>query len=340
MPEYEVKSFFLSVGLGDAAVHLLFEKSTASLNKYSKVLGAVLIDGGLISALGRLKVAIGDLHHVYGTFKFTSIVVTHWDSDHYRALMRMLYDDMTTNVEPDKWKYVDRKTTTFYCPATASSKVFGAAGEWGRFVRTAPDGNGEATLCFLAGGVRREACRLIYGTYCLGYDLFTGEHSSKSVKLHLPIDSLLTYSKELKAGGPPVFLCIGADSRLINQQPIAPQAQQAKKEQAAKLMNDSSILAVIAWPLMVSGKPRLSLYTGGDAEEDREVEVLKWVGNGAVQSTIDVIKLGHHGSHNATPELMGHCRTQYFVVSAGEDHGHPSKQPEGDADVPSIRSAG
>jgi hypothetical protein len=106
-----VHSFHLNVGAGDAAIHLQLERrnpSSITLN----VLRAVLVDGGPGIGYAVLKTAIANIEgdpkyeldpadgFTGGKLKFDSIVVTHWDDDHYDGLKRLLSIDFQEQGEP------------------------------------------------------------------------------------------------------------------------------------------------------------------------------------------------------------------------------------------------
>lgn len=74
------------------------------------------------------------------------------------------------------------------------------------------------------------------------------------------------------------------------------------------------------------------LFTG-DLELEAEEQVCQYMKtlqkSGQLPESYEVLKVGHHGSKNATgEELLGICRPMLALISAGEDnsYGHPSKE--------------
>lgn len=131
MAEHSVASYHINIGTGDSAIHVLEKPTTGGGPK--EYLRAVLVDGGLQAASTVLKSAIELISKNYlkdGIIKFDSIVVTHWDMDHFGGIVKLLKDDfvnqLKVNKELDKKKL--RSTymkydkdgsgclTTFYAP--------------------------------------------------------------------------------------------------------------------------------------------------------------------------------------------------------------------------------
>ncbi|UKZ78429.1 hypothetical protein TrVFT333_006169 [Trichoderma virens FT-333] len=284
---YEVHSNFINVGAGDGAIHLLVKNKTI-------IERAVLIDGGDKTAYEELKSAIFALKKSYGPlntnnilFKFTAIVITHWDGDHYRALTRVLHDDFKLQ---GKSTLID-KNCTFYCPVTAMNKINNT--KW-----RVKDGQ----LYFLDDhGERIPICKAVISTDCIG----------------------VYQCAKLKNKLSPIFLIVGLDFCFVDDTTRTILANERKKVTKAREINGASLMATIIWPRDDSNL-RVSLYTGGDAEEERERHLLKWMGNTEKDVFLDVVKTGHHGSHFALPENIVNFKSQAFVISAGQKHGHPS----------------
>ncbi|KAF7563164.1 hypothetical protein G7046_g951 [Stylonectria norvegica] len=140
--KYEVRSLYANVGCGDAAIHCLFE------DEYT-IVSAVLIDGGSnmsktidtgdgyqknpiirmlawINAQGYKFLEDADRTITYDCLKFSTIIITHWDEDHYNGLVSALQLGYTerANTPPISWlKWApDNKTprTALYCPNVSS----------------------------------------------------------------------------------------------------------------------------------------------------------------------------------------------------------------------------
>ncbi|KAI5358084.1 putative ribonuclease Z/Hydroxyacylglutathione hydrolase [Septoria linicola] len=96
-------------GKGDAAVHLLIHQDRAFTKPF--VLRAVLIDGGLSTGAERIKAVLKKIGPLYDFDAqqggrtsdadqllwppFDSIVITHWDEDHYAGVVQLLHDDLS-----------------------------------------------------------------------------------------------------------------------------------------------------------------------------------------------------------------------------------------------------
>jgi len=102
MATYGVDSFHINVFLGDSAIHLRVQLTSKNGTRYAKrrILNAVLIDGGHNRKLGleRLQLTLETIKTKYVnaagnpfTFlQFDSVVITHWDQDHYQGLLSLL----------------------------------------------------------------------------------------------------------------------------------------------------------------------------------------------------------------------------------------------------------
>lgn len=97
-------------GKGDAAIHLLIVQDRAFLKPF--VLRAVLIDGGTASGAERIKAVLRDkIGKLYDFDRtqggrtaigeqlswpaFDSIVITHWDDDHYAGVMQLIHGHLS-----------------------------------------------------------------------------------------------------------------------------------------------------------------------------------------------------------------------------------------------------
>lgn len=132
-----VDSIHINIGQGDCAIHLLIQHPT---DTRPTIIRATLIDGGprtlfvsasIINAIAKIKnkynfpVCTNDL-------KFDSVVVTHWDTDHFQGVVDLMENDITNQLRniPDptdisevrcsyfKYGGDGRKDplTTFYAP--------------------------------------------------------------------------------------------------------------------------------------------------------------------------------------------------------------------------------
>ncbi|CAM1505213.1 Fc.00g108500.m01.CDS01 [Cosmosporella sp. VM-42] len=332
---YRVESRFFNVGVGDGAVHLLVDG-----NNNDNVEEAVIIDGGREEACTALTAAVQATRP--NNLKFRSILVTHWDDDHFGGLMAMLYRDWAGNHNFQDSTYIDvnpnqPQNTTFYCTITSLKYVH----DRNPFeVRATADGTG-FHLWFIdkdAQGVvlhQQQMCRAIPSCWGIGYDLFKGTHFDpaqaalplKAARQNWPVNSLADVyhlCPVLNTGQRPIFLLVGIDDVFIDDTNWASPEDKWLKVKTAR--NNTSAMATVIWPTN-NNHLRVSLYTGGDAEYQRERRLEEWLqeGNGANNRTVsvDCIKGGHHGAMKATWTRLLELNVQRFVVSTGGEYGHP-----------------
>jgi len=315
--QYKVVSYFINVGVGDGAIHLLLEN-----NHVSK---AVLIDGGEVEAGACTAFTIAALHQKYqGSFTgFDAIAITHWDGDHFRGTLKMLYEDIVQNGQTS---YI-KQTTKIYAPATSFNKVQ-AEGKFRRVKVPNVDHQYELQIKTPNHQDWQRLCEFVISTYCIGYDLFSGIPLSGHHGTPKLIDSLgdVYTASNLLQGGTPIFLCIGCEDFFIDWPDIEDTFNENEINRLAetkKNMNASSLMLISIWPkALPTDPPRINLYTAGDAEEEQEEPFIEWIKN--PNAVIDVIKPGHHGSAKATPERLLDYQTKIFLISAGGRHGHPT----------------
>ncbi|KAL6413187.1 hypothetical protein AUP68_02688 [Ilyonectria robusta] len=321
---YSVKSYFINVGTGDSSVHLLLDGAGG-------VESAVLIDGGKSAAQ---QVVQGAIHHIrqmsYPNFLFTTIVVSHWDDDHYAGLLALLYNDWIFNNGASS--YI-APGATFYCPLRAADREM--ADEKYR-VHSNIDGPDDS-LEFLSPTQQWiKVCKAMTGTFCLGHDLFArkhieiGDNDRNTTQRTWPCTLLNVYtqSQTLLAGQKPIFFVYGIDNTSYGAPGDWDIPNQAIRT-SDQYKNESSIMALIMWPRTVhTPHIRISLFTGGDAPQAQEQIMLDWIeGPNPDQKnnvTISAVKASHHGSHHSTPEGIFLHRLQLYIISAGRHYGHPS----------------
>ncbi|KAH7122092.1 hypothetical protein B0J13DRAFT_680245 [Dactylonectria estremocensis] len=335
--DYEVQSYFINVGQGDSAIHILRQRKTLDFQ------AAVLIDGGRATSDVAVEKTItrirNDLAH---PFAFKSIVVTHWDLDHFAGVMNLLYEQweaIKQNPPPPVpiVSYISADTT-FYCPLK-SVDALGSNIEIGPGPTNKHD---PLWLRFKLGSDWFPVCRAVVSTWAIGYNLFTGfQHAEEqpepglitqrkppSFTLANSLNDVYAYAPHLTAHKRPIFLIYGVDGCSLSDNGWQiPEVNWKKTDRADK--NNSSVVALIIWPVPApTSSMRVSLYTGGDVEQvPTEDAVIKWmgVGLGSLRRVcLDVVKASHHGSHFSTSEDFFLQDLQYLIISAGRQHGHPS----------------
>jgi hypothetical protein len=269
MAAWRVDSYFINVGIGDGAIHLLVQNNA--------IVGSVLIDGGMFIAAPRLAATIKEIKKKYNVtpLSFNSIVVTHWDDDHYLGLVRFLMEDVYEAKGPNPQpEYIQDGKTIFYYPYTGLKKE-----PWKKFCKFDND-----RLSFQIDDKSTEGlCAAVASTRCIGYDFFTGRDATQwstgiNLKLLANRATIKDLEKAIPANSSPLFLCVGADNYFINEDIPTPETALQKDPKKADVMNASSIMCLVMWPPVVGRPPRVSLYTGGDAEEEQEEVLVKWMG--------------------------------------------------------------
>ena len=85
--------------------------------------------------------------------------------------------------------------------------------------------------------------------------------------------------------------------------------------------NLSSLVMLLVWKSKTDGgTPKVSLYTGGDAEYPME----NMAANFMMGQKIQFYKAGHHGSKAGTSAtFIKAVQPDHILYSAGTKHGHP-----------------
>ncbi|KAF2498801.1 hypothetical protein BU16DRAFT_579855 [Lophium mytilinum] len=346
--EIRIDSFFINVEAGDAAIHLLVEASPPT--SIGVIQHAVLVDGGKDGYVEEdLKATIlnietlyskGQLNGAHIQLRFDAIVVSHWDGDHFRGSMGVIAEDAAAQyrekkgkgvVESKYMKYDPQKAqgdplrlqTVFYRPKTETNKsdmkyAFEDTDEETGFLKITGSfkhGDGMIEEEFTTNAI----CNVCTGTGCLGKDLFTGKGLAGTAKWDEidTLEKLLSQSTALKpvAGvtqnGYPAFLCVGIDDSFLG----------LESTKTNVTLNESSLMCIIVWPKRLNQpKPRISLYTGGDAETLQESRLVAFL----TGSSVECIKASHHGSERSTAVEIFGLSPGYFIMSAGDKHGHPT----------------
>lgn len=110
---YRVDSIHLNIGVGDSAIHLLvkYHDEWAPEGPPSKkvrakptIFRACLIDGGEGCSFQKIDNAIKKIEEIYRlppnqeSLKFDSVVITHWDTDHYKGIVDLVNDKLTEEI--------------------------------------------------------------------------------------------------------------------------------------------------------------------------------------------------------------------------------------------------
>ncbi|KAF4960790.1 hypothetical protein FGADI_733 [Fusarium gaditjirri] len=292
-------------GNGDSAVHILCSQNGGQTTFEA----AVLVDGGRSFYRYNVLRYLNWMQNEYAGFKLTSIVITHWDDDHYGGIMQLFAEELL--------QLCSAADAVLYMPSLGCDQKL-AELEF----ELQNEGNGNKGLYrHQAGQNSTRVCSVKQGYACLGIDMFSGlEQITPATTTSLTG----VYNKQdnlLQAHGRPIFLCIAIDGFILGNDALA---QQPVPEPNQGSRNDSSIALIAIWPEK-NGKKRLSLYSAGDSTKLQETALFAWLKVGVDEyPQIDMAKLSHHGASTSTPAEIAAFNIQYMYISAGRMHGHPT----------------
>lgn len=335
MSTFGVDSYHISVGTGDAAVHLLVQTNTNP----KTIINAVLIDGGKKDnkVVPNIEWTIAEIEGMYtlpvgsgGKLKFDSIVVTHWDADHYQGIMQLIQNDITTQLTASPpatpatlcisfMKYKNNKRTqpqtTFYAPywaerinkknkVTANGhprEVYSDAAFLG-FNYTAP----KKTVKY------DKICILQYNNV-LGINFLTRKGVPKTKAINSPLD-LVKLNPPAVIGHPGIY-CVASDRAVLGGKPGAVEVI----NKGITPTNKASIAAMVIW-----SDGTLSHYFAGDADYVVEKKIALWTQGGKTARKVTTMKISHHGANSSTPTMMLDLFIpKNIVISCGDSYGHP-----------------
>lgn len=328
MAEYGIDSFHIAVGQGDAAIHLLVDVPADPTVKPT-VISATLIDGG--QEIGRGLKGIQNTMKIIAKkytldpkgLRFDSIVITHWDEDHYQGIVELIESDVTTQLAGSSpptleticisfMKYGDGgrsdPQTVLYAPYWTVTRQNSKSAKF-RNQKTSP-----ARMDFKHGSKWAEKiCQLNFGDF-RGTDFLTNVALTSKTPQEVTSPEAL-YDANPPAAGHPAIFCVGTN-RLV----LGPDAVDVV-DKVNSYSNQSSICAMVIWK---GGK--ISSYFAGDANFDVENKVLKWSGTDGDTKGVFNMKLSHHGAASSTPvEMLDGFNPKSIIVSAATSHQHPRK---------------
>jgi hypothetical protein len=91
-------------GQGDSAIHLLADITDVSRGQPPLILRACLIDGGKGDGYKKIKDCISAVLTDYRlpagvpNLQFDSVVITHWDTDHYKGVLDLINDNLREQI--------------------------------------------------------------------------------------------------------------------------------------------------------------------------------------------------------------------------------------------------
>ncbi|RDB20879.1 hypothetical protein Hypma_012071 [Hypsizygus marmoreus] len=364
---YPIDYYQVNIGVGDCEIILQVEDSHHRLPPYS-ILKAILIDGGMDG--GRITNIQETMRHIetkytlgVGGLKFDSVIITHWDTDHYIGVLTMLMSDLEAALEREKkagitgkdplqvsfLKYDDlgNPLSTLYIPyetdtgkkipdklkieysTVGTTRIMGFTGaRRGNVCKVVADMM-DVAKATLNGGPQE--LKLGDSTNVIGRELFSGELVEDAKIAKGPLELINAYKMKgtVYKGDRPGLFCVAANNRYLPCSPV-------DKHTAHSYTNCSSIVCLIIHPPS-SNLPTgaVSHYLAGDAESDLEAGVVKWTGLQPVATrstdrpkapdTVLIVKASHHGAPTSFPLTM--CQTfkpSFILFSAGNKYCHPS----------------
>lgn len=339
MTTYGIDSFHISVGAGDAAIHVLIAIPPMGSPTFDR---AILIDGGddqmavtsIIMTMRQIEIKYG---MVVGSLKFDTIIITHWDTDHFGGIVRMISGDIKdqetrtpgTKVTQISFMKYNGPTpaTVLYVPGWEKGEDKGVgkrnrgtpALEFG--INKPPQVPGQPEVEFLdfnrAPKVRpavltTKICVLRQDNL-LGVNFLTNAVVDPKTPFHGTPKELVALNRPGTPGMPGIY-CVAACLKVLER--VKSTKMEIEKKVPKNIdPNPHSICAMVIWD-----DGRISHYFGGDVDSPREARIALWTGDQKVLS----MKLSHHGALTSTPPaLLNAFMPNNIIISSGNIHGHP-----------------
>lgn len=351
MSTYGIDSFHISVGAGDAAIHVLIAIPAPPAKP--KFECAILIDGGAddvaaASVILTMRQIETKYEMLLGSLKFDTIIITHWDTDHFGGILKMISDDIeaqitqapTTPVTQISFmKYTGlAPDTVLYAPYWDEEEGRGRKRDKGSVALQFtihkpvldPDEPTVELIEFLDFDLASNAappvsatkiCVLRYDNL-LGVNFLTNAVIDPKKKFYGTAKELIALNKPEKPGMPGIY-CVAARRDVLEQAepmdivdgPTKVETELGDDDAQPMDPNPDSICAMVIW---VNG--RLSHYFAGDVDIYREKRIALWTADEQVMS----MKLSHHGALNSTPPaILTAFKSKNIIISSGNLHGHP-----------------
>lgn len=333
---WRVDSYHINVGNGDGSVHVLVYLPQSVPYK------CVMFDGGSAmlsldpntgsSSQAPFENTLAYLDKAYswenGRCQLDSMVITHWDEDHYANMLNVIQKRAAKDggiVSFLRYKPDKTPATVLYAPNWSKGPdlngAFAAVGNingyacintsYKRGAKTDKDN-------WVPFAIPRFAESDMRGV--LGAELFSNTVISGAVSLADVTDitklALVNPPGSVDKVPMPALYCV-----CVWRTVLGPPAVEVIKERVT-MTNQVSIICVLYW----TDTGRISLYLGGDAEQDTESKFLRWLTRGGMYKTpITSVKLSHHGSRSSTPlQFLQTVTPKNIVMSIpSAKHCHP-----------------
>jgi hypothetical protein len=362
---WRIDSFHIGLGtVGDSAIHLLVEQPSGG--DVGLVQFALLVDGGERRGAERIMDTIGKIEDISAynlsplssaaspALKFNAVVISHWDTDHWRGVLLAMKNDIQRQIppEPSSTDYevsffqYDRTTsprtpkTIIYCPAYGTPskgchfEPKPSSAEMADVNMVIPKTGDLPKLTITKVARARfepEDTPAAHEPSLIGANLITGEllpldtgSTTKKTYEAVTNPSLLTQKNPPAQAGQPGIYVVAVSERCIGK---PPDGLGVVRELGGTPKNVSSLACMIIWP----GTPsRLSHYFAGDMHWDLEERIVEWTGTtgtrAAAGSWVTTAKTSHHGAKSSTPiSMLSKFNPRNLIASVGERYGHPSE---------------
>ncbi|CAO2658405.1 Nn.00g061280.m01.CDS01 [Neocucurbitaria sp. VM-36] len=348
---FHVDTYYVNIGIGDCAFHLLINDDNNTIEKL------MVVDTG-DSKSARFVGKYCRPQHVLQTWnrirtyyqnvpmepQIDVLVITHLDSDHWGSCKELVGSQIglqvTDNMSDEEiadlriawFKYEENvpnkvPLTEVVAPLPLTTHSFG--------VDAAPQGAGcQSFLKFFwesADGSGREVCVTKMARFRSGAEWLLGLNLFNITKGCIPWSEkeTITSPAHLITANPPITsqpgaYIICADWQMLGETGRAPIG-------TVNVRNRTSIGAMIMWN---TTPVRISHYFAGDLEAPKEILLAKWIMGRPLNDPIadsDVgpvrvtsMKASHHGASSSTPmEMLLIFNPRRIIFSCGTKHGHP-----------------
>ncbi|KAE8412666.1 hypothetical protein BDV36DRAFT_304736 [Aspergillus pseudocaelatus] len=395
MVKYRVDSIHISVVIGDSAIHLLVEEAKPKPKVLAAVLidggddiagggGAAAADGdsdedddeqqddrhtrfvylrrkakkhSILSTITWIEKKYDCSKMTNDRLQFDSIVITHWDKDHYHGIGNVLMTEAREGNAPTKlswlkWGPNNTPGTYLYAPTHLVIKAellgtftFDKDDKEKRVIRIAYEKKGEKKKTHepfaqfrSTGTPKNKTADGLWGV--LGVNFFTNKQLTEKTPDNTVKPTALITSNPPDNPAHPALYCVGVRYSCLVKDTWNLTTRRSSDDattdghdphivpgERAGEINEVSIAAMVMWKGVDSkSPPRVSHYFAGDLGQDEEDPILKWLESDHINH-ITSMKASHHGATNGTPIDM-FKRFQplntYIPSSTKVKHGHPS----------------
>ncbi|KAE8139475.1 hypothetical protein BDV38DRAFT_291480 [Aspergillus pseudotamarii] len=396
MSKFRVDSIHISVVIGDSAIHLLVEDAKGKPKVLAAVLidggddiagggGAAAADGdsdgdddgqqqgdrdtrfvylrrkakkhSILSTITWIEKKYDCSEMANKRLQFDSIVITHWDRDHYHGIGNILMTEarggnVPTKLSWLKWGPNNTPETYLYAPTHPATKTellgtftFDTEDTEKKVIRIAYKKEGEKKKTHepfaqfrSTGTPKNKTADGLWGV--LGVNFFNNKKLTDETPDDTVKPTALVKSNPPDNPAHPALYCVGVRYSCLVKGTWDLTGRRSSDDATAKghnphivpgqragEINEVSIAAMVMWKGVDSkSPPRVSHYFAGDLGQDEEDPILTWLESDNI-NRITSMKASHHGATNGTPIDM-FKRFQpvntYLPSSTKVKHGHPS----------------